>query len=147
MQSTDFSHFLPQHDAVRRDQEVLNILGAEQLDAAGWLRQPEHTDSRGVSNIYSCAFNGTRFRAKPMALFNANSQDYADRPVSRSTSYIVQLYEFRSVPRVGPHLPGSKVFCFAGNTFFGRGVLRALGNRGEAERVQRELKYFSMVAI
>ena len=47
VQSTDFSHYLPQSDAVRRDQEVLNILAAGRIDAVPRLRQPQHTDSRG----------------------------------------------------------------------------------------------------
>jgi AmmeMemoRadiSam system protein B len=34
IQSTDFSHYLSFDEAVRHDQEVLNILGAGDLDAA-----------------------------------------------------------------------------------------------------------------
>src|SRR5262249_10654185 len=74
-------------------------------------------------------------------LFNANSQAYSAQPVAKTTSYVVQAYEPKPPAQVDRDLPGSKVYCFAGDTFFGRGVLRTLGGtQGEAQRVRQELQ-------
>jgi poly-gamma-glutamate synthesis protein (capsule biosynthesis protein) len=140
VQSTDFSHYLPQNEAVRRDQEVLNILAAGRLDAVPRLRQPQHTDSRG-SVYLQMRLQREIFRARPLVVFNANSQAYAGGRGAQTTSYIVQLYEPQPAQRVGADAPGSTVYCFAGDTLFGRDVLRFLGNRTESERIRRELQH------
>jgi AmmeMemoRadiSam system protein B len=139
VQSTDFSHYLPLQEAVQRDQEVLNVLAAGQPDAVARLRQPQHTDSRG-SQYLQMRVQQEVFYARPAVLFNSNSQAYASRALAQTTSYVVQLYEPQPAPRVDGDAPGSKVYCFAGDTFFGRGVLRAFGNRSEAERTLRTMQ-------
>jgi AmmeMemoRadiSam system protein B len=140
VQSTDFSHYLPLHEAVRRDQEVLNLLAADELAGIARLQQPSHTDSRGAQYLHM-RLQREIFRARPIVLFNANSQAYAALPAARTTSYIVQVYEPRPGATVAEDRPGSKIYCFAGDTFFGRGVLRALGGtQGEAARVRREMQ-------
>jgi poly-gamma-glutamate synthesis protein (capsule biosynthesis protein) len=140
VQSTDFSHYLPLHEAVRRDQEVLNLLAADELAGVARLPQPSHTDSRGAQYL-QMRLQRDIFGARPIVLFNANSQAYTAQPVARTTSYIVQMYEPRPGAIVGRDWPGSKVYCFAGDTFFGRGVLRTLGGaHGEAGRVRREMQ-------
>jgi poly-gamma-glutamate synthesis protein (capsule biosynthesis protein) len=139
VQSTDFSHYLPVLQAVQRDQEVLNILAAGEPGPVARLRQPSHTDSRG-SQYLQMRVQQAVFRARPAVVFNANSQAYAPRPVARTTSYVVQLYEPQPMQAVDRDLPGSKVYCFAGDTFFGRGVLRALADPLRAERTLREMQ-------
>jgi AmmeMemoRadiSam system protein B len=139
VQSTDFSHYLPLPEALQRDQEVLNILAAGAPEPVARLRQPSHTDSRG-SQYLQMRIQRDIFRARPTVLFNSNSQTYAGRADTQTTSYVVQLYEPQPVLRVGRDAPGSKVYCLAGDTFFGRGVLRALGNRGEAERTLHAMR-------
>jgi AmmeMemoRadiSam system protein B len=139
VQSTDFSHYLPLQEAVQRDQEVLNVLAAGRLEAVARLRQPQHTDSRG-SQYLQMRVQREVFRARPIVLFNSNSQAYARETLAQTTSYVVQLYEPGPASRIDADAPGSKVYCFAGDTFFGRGVLRALGNRDEAERMLRAMQ-------
>jgi AmmeMemoRadiSam system protein B len=139
VQSTDFSHYLPSHEAVQRDQEVLNVLAAGQPDAVARLRQPQHTDSRG-SQYVQMRLQQEVFRARPTVLFNASSHAYPGQDAERTTSYVVQAYEPAPAVQVAGDAPGSKVYCFAGDTFFGRGVLRALGGRGEAERTLRAMQ-------
>jgi poly-gamma-glutamate synthesis protein (capsule biosynthesis protein) len=60
--------------------------------------------------------------------------------VARTTSYVVQLYEPQSAPQVGQDAPGSKVYCFAGDTFFGRSILRILADPVTAEHVRHEMR-------
>jgi poly-gamma-glutamate synthesis protein (capsule biosynthesis protein) len=138
IQSTDFSHYLPVAGAVRRDQEVLNALGARDLDAAASLKQPQHTDSRAAQYIH-LKLQRELFDSEPIILFNSNSQAYASEPEPRTTSYIVQVYPRSPMRQAGQDLPGSKVYCFAGDTFFGRGVPRALAGSDASERVRAEI--------
>ena len=51
LQSTDFSHYLTHPEAIERDQQVLNIIAADDVDAAAKLMQPAHLDSRGAQYI------------------------------------------------------------------------------------------------
>ena len=67
VQSTDFSHYLPLHDAVRRDQEVLNILAADDARGMARLRQPQPHDSRG-SQYLQMRLQRDVFGARPAVL-------------------------------------------------------------------------------
>jgi poly-gamma-glutamate synthesis protein (capsule biosynthesis protein) len=139
VQSTDFSHYLPLHEAVQRDQEVLNVLAAGDPAAVARLRQPQHTDSRGAQYV-QMRLQQEKFRVRPTVLFNANSQAYAGRALTETTSYVVQLHEPPPAQRVAGDARGSKVFCFAGDTFFGRGMLRVLADPARAEATLRRLR-------
>jgi AmmeMemoRadiSam system protein B len=142
VQSTDFSHYLPPQEAAQRDQEVLNVLASGNLDAVTRLRSPQHTDSRGAQYL-QMRLQHDVFHARPDVLFNANAQSYTSETLTRTTSYIVQAYkEAHPDPQVGRDRPGSKVYCFAGDTFFGRRMLRLLTDPGAAERIQREAQHF-----
>ena len=55
VESTDFSHYLPQHVARGFDQQTLNVLAAGSLDAIAALRQPAHADSVGALYIQTQA--------------------------------------------------------------------------------------------
>ena len=44
VESTDFSHYLPQHEARRFDQQTLNILASGSLDGIAALLQPQHAE-------------------------------------------------------------------------------------------------------
>src|SRR5262249_51399445 len=138
VQSTDFSHYLPLNDAVQRDQEVLNVIASGDVKTAMRLQQPQHTDSRGSQYVQMRAQQEI-FRAQPVVMFNVNSQTYVNHPVERTTSYIVQLYD-PDPSSVGSDAPGSKVYCFAGNTFFGRGVLRAVASHDAATRTRHRMQ-------
>ena len=141
VQSTDFSHYLPPAEAARRDQETLNVLAAGDLDAAARLSQPGHTDSRGAQYI-QIKVQAEVFHARPVVLSNVNSQAYSDVPQRRTTSYTIQIYEPQPPARIGADLEGSRVYCLAGDTFFGRHVARALADAAAAERVRAEMAAF-----
>src|SRR5262249_22349018 len=91
VQSTDFSHYLSHHEAIQHDQEVLNILAANDLDAVARLMQPAHLDSRG-SQYIQMRLQAKHFHAKPLPILNSNSQLYTAESVKETTSYIVQIY-------------------------------------------------------
>jgi AmmeMemoRadiSam system protein B len=140
VQSTDFSHFLPQHVAVQRDQEVLNILSAGDTDAVAALVQPRHTDSKG-SQYIQMRLQRERFGARPVVVANSNAQRYSDAVETETTSYVVQLYapgEPRRAADQGDH-PGSRTFCFAGDTAFSRHLLQVLADRVAASRLRDDM--------
>lgn len=135
VQSTDFSHSLPWPEAVQRDQEVMNILATDDIEAAARLVQPSHVDSRG-SQYIQMRLQRLAFGARPIVLFNDDTRSYSNLPAETPTSYIVQAYGRDALDTVAADLPGSRVYCFAGDTFFGRGVLRALADEARAAAVR-----------
>ena len=84
VQSTDFSHYLPQPVAMQRDQEVLNVLSANDTDAVAALVQPRHLDSKGAQYV-QMRLQQKRFGARPSVVANANSQRYSDVPESETS--------------------------------------------------------------
>jgi AmmeMemoRadiSam system protein B len=141
VQSTDFSHYLSHHEAIQRDQEVLNIIAADDLDAVAKLRQPAHLDSRG-SQYMQMRLQAKHFHSRPLVMFNSNSQAYSDRTEPETTSYIIQIY-----PAAGdaglidpPDPSAAEAYCFAGDTFFGRYMLKLLSHTEVAERLRKELQ-------
>ncbi len=141
IQSTDFSHYLPLAAAIPRDQETLNVLAAGDLAAAAELRQPDNTDSRGALYI-QLKLQSEVWHAKPTVLANANSQTYSDVRQQRTTSYMIELFGPDGANQIGHDDDGSKVYCFAGDTFLGRYVAEALANRTAARRIRAEMKSF-----
>ncbi len=125
VQSTDFSHYLPHHEARRRDQQTLNLIAAGDLDALAGLVQPDHVDSLGalyVQLLLQDAVNG----ARPLALANENAQQYVDKPAAETTSYVVLAFMPGMAARPAPAFPGATVRYFAGDVFFGRAMPSAL---------------------
>jgi AmmeMemoRadiSam system protein B len=141
IQSTDFSHYLPPHEAFQRDQEVLNILSAGDLDAVSNLVQPKHLDSRGAQYV-QMRLQREHFQSRPVVILNRNSQAYSDRPESETTSYVVQVYPAReSKPVVRQYQnASSKTYCFVGDTFFGRHMLDLVASADRARRLLAEMK-------
>jgi poly-gamma-glutamate synthesis protein (capsule biosynthesis protein) len=138
IQSTDFSHYLPAAQAVRHDQVVLNALASSDLDAVARMRQPDDLDSRGAQYL-QLKLQQDHFRARPVVLFNSNSQARSDVRERRTTSYIVQTYQSDSESVMGRDESDSKVYCFAGDTFFGRGVARVLSDPHAQQRLQGDI--------
>jgi AmmeMemoRadiSam system protein B len=141
VQSTDFSHYLSYQEAIQRDQEVLNILAADDLDAVAKLRQPAHLDSRG-SQYIQMRLQEQHFHTRPLVVLNSNSQAYSNRPEPETTSYIVQIYPKQAdAGLIDPPDPsGAETYCFAGDTFFGRYMLKLLSRAEVAERLRKELR-------
>ena len=51
VQSTDYSHYLTHDIAIGRDQETLNIIAANDIEAVAKLVQPDHLDLKGSQYI------------------------------------------------------------------------------------------------
>jgi poly-gamma-glutamate synthesis protein (capsule biosynthesis protein) len=140
LQSTDFSHYLTHHEAIEHDQQVLNILSANDLNAVAKLIQPAHLDSRG-SQYIQMRLQAKHFHGRPIPILNSNSQLYSAEQLQKTTSYIVQIYSAEGdAGRIDPPDPSAaKLYCFAGDTFFGRFVRKLLANAEAAERLRKEL--------
>jgi AmmeMemoRadiSam system protein B len=139
VQSTDFSHYLPLGEAILRDQQTLNVIAAGTPVDIARLSQPSSLDSRGAQYI-QLRLQREFFHANPRVLFNSNQQAYVDVPLARTTSYVVQIYEPDRIERAASDLPGSKVYCFAGDTFFGRRIAPALSDPDIAASLRREMR-------
>ena len=120
VQSTDFSHYLTQSEARRRDQETLRVLSGGDPRQVLSLTEPDHLDSKGCQYL-QLLLQRQVFGAGPTVIANRNSQEYTSEPVKRTTSYIVQLYSAEPL-----HVEGARSFFFGGDTFCGRYVAKKL---------------------
>ena len=88
VESTDFSHYLPQHEARRFDQQTLNMLASGSLDGIAALRQPDHADSVGAlyiqTKLQKRAVLGARRWSSPTRTRSTIRRDYvaARRPAT-----------------------------------------------------------------
>ena len=73
LQVTDFSHYMPLHQARLRDQQVLNVLSAGDTEAAARFVQPDHVDSVGA--MYIAMTLMAEQGAAPVVVANANMQE------------------------------------------------------------------------
>lgn len=138
VESTDFSHYLPQHEARRFDQQTLNLIAAGSLDQLAGLRQPDHLDSLGALYI-QMKLQQKIFGARPLVIANENSQQYDTRPAQETTSYNVILFGAFDAAHNNPSPDTVKVYYLAGDTNFGRDMKRALLEDGAAERISGEV--------
>jgi poly-gamma-glutamate synthesis protein (capsule biosynthesis protein) len=74
IQSTDFSHYLPREQAVRHDQQMLDIIAAGDFGGVARARQPAQLDSRGAQYI-QMRLQKRVFGAEPIVYGNRNSAD------------------------------------------------------------------------
>jgi len=138
IQSTDFSHYLPRKQAVRRDQQMLNVIAAGDLDAMARARQPDHIDSRG-SQYIQMRLQALHFGATPIVFGNYNSADRGATGDHDTTSYVAQVYAPAARDRV-VHPVSAQTLCVAGDTFFGRHVAVALRDEAVRQRVADQLR-------
>nr|WP_275981988.1 AmmeMemoRadiSam system protein B [Frigidibacter sp. ROC022] len=136
IQSTDFSHYLPWHEARQRDQEVLNLLAAGDLDGIARLVQPDHVDSVGALYL-TMALERRLFGAGPQVVANRNQQQGVDQFLSETTSYMVILYQPEGLPPVPAPLAGAHRYVLAGDWFLGRTWPGLLYDELVAGRVER----------
>jgi AmmeMemoRadiSam system protein B len=146
VQSTDFSHYLPYHEAKARDQYTMKVIAAGDRAALAQLSQPGNLDSRAGQYVHML-LQRELFDAAPIVITNRNSQGYSTQLQRRTTSYIPQLYrrpaprDERCVaaPRTLPQRTGEQVFFFAGDTFFGRHVAPRLQRPAAADVLRRSI--------
>ncbi|TGP91456.1 MULTISPECIES: AmmeMemoRadiSam system protein B [unclassified Mesorhizobium] len=134
VESTDFSHYLPQHEAHRFDQQSLNMLAASSLDGIAALRQPDHADSVGALYIQT-RLQRELFGALPLVVANENSQEHTSDYVERTTSYVVALFGAFGPDFNNPTRPKDKIYYLAGDVNFGRAMKKILVRDGVADRI------------
>ena len=141
LQSTDFSHYLPLSEALRRDQETLNVIAAGDVDAVEKLRQPQHLDSRGGQYI-QMRLQAKHFGAAPVVIANTNMQFYLGHEVAETTSYVVQIYPSpEDADRVDfAGYADGRTLCFAGDTFFGRNLAPVIARPEIRDRLIAEIE-------
>lgn len=131
LQSTDFSHYLPHHEARLRDQQVLNILAADDEDALLRLTQPDHIDSLAALYLTRKLTQG---RAAPIVLANRNQQELSHAPLAETTSYMVIAFADHPGP-MPAQMFDETILVLAGDLFLGRNLPRMLADELAAERL------------
>jgi AmmeMemoRadiSam system protein B len=133
VQSTDFSHYLPGEAARRHDQQVLNLLAANDLDQLAELKQPDHLDSLGAAYV-QMKLQAMVYGATPVAIASVNQEAYAGRRLDETTGYIVLAFgQFAGRSTHG--LAGGDIVYLGGDAHFARAMTRALADADAAERV------------
>ncbi len=138
VQSTDFSHYLPQAVARGFDQQTLNVIASGSLEAITGLRQPEHADSVGALYIQT-KLQQRLHGAAALVVANENMQQYATGFVEETTSYLVMLFGRFGPDFNNPADGGERFVYLAGDTLFGRGMTRLLMQEAAAERIEAEI--------
>lgn len=138
VESTDFSHYLPQHTARRFDQQTLNVLASGSLDLIAGLRQPDHADSVGALYLQTL-LQRRRFAAMPLVIANENSNAFSQSPMEETTSYAVILFGRFATGFNSPVLAGTRIYHFAGDTNFGRAMKLALLDPDAASRLREAI--------
>lgn len=129
VQSTDFSHYLPHFEARLRDQQVLNILAADDGDALLRLHQPDHIDS--LAALY---LTRRLTQAPALVVANRNQQEVTPARLAETTSYMVIAF----APDPGPvarRFLGEEVLVLGGDLFLGRSLPRLLSDELAEDRV------------
>lgn len=139
VQSTDFSHYLPHSEAVKRDQEVLNILSSGSAEAVARLLPVEHLDSIGSQYVHM-RLQRLVWNALPVVVANKNSQAYTTVEVAETTSYVVQVFHRAQEGKpVLDDIANQNVYYFAGDTLFGRNLTYLLADPRVAEVARTEI--------
>lgn len=138
VQSTDFSHYLPQHQARRFDQQTLNVLASGSLDAIAALRQPDHADSVGALYIQT-KLQAASHGSAPLVIANENMQQYSAVSIAETTSYLVILFGRFGRGFNNPANGAERFYYFAGDTFFGRAMTQTLLQEDAAEKIEAEI--------
>ncbi len=125
VESTDFSHYLPQHVARGFDQQTLNVLAAGSLDAIAALRQPAHADSVGALYIHT-RLQQSLFGAGSLVIASENSQVYSPDYSTSTTSYLVVLFGRFGPDFNNPTWEAAHIYYLAGDANFGRAMKTAL---------------------
>jgi AmmeMemoRadiSam system protein B len=138
IQSTDYSHYLPLNVAIARDQETLNVVAANDVDAIAQLVQPAHMDSKAAQYV-QMRLQGEAFKSYGTVVANRNSDAYSNLGV-KTTSYIVTVYT--QTPAMGSALryPDQEVVYFAGDAYLGRFLTAPLADADVVDAVVAQVK-------
>jgi poly-gamma-glutamate synthesis protein (capsule biosynthesis protein) len=138
VQSTDFSHYLSAEVARQRDQESLNIIAANDVEAVARLVQPVHLDSKAAQYM-QMRLQGSTFKSHATVIGNRNSAHYGGAGI-RTTSYIVTVYTDRWPTGSELRYADQEVVYFGGDTFLGRWLTTPLADKDVANAIVSEVK-------
>lgn len=135
VQSTDYSHYLRADIAQRRDQETLNVIAANDVEALQTLMQSDHLDSK-ASQYLQMRLQSEVYKGYATVVANRNAAEYG--PIgSKTTSYIVTIYTKRPPSGADLQYPDQTITFFAGDTFIGRWFTAPLADRDIQKAVVR----------
>jgi len=134
VQSTDYSHYLPVGEAVRRDQETLSVIVAADPAHVAPLMQPAHLDSKAAQYIQMRLQE--RVGSQPVIIANRNQAEYGASP-ERTTSYVVSIW--MQDPALGARLryADHTRHYFAGDVLLGRYLTGVLGSERGVDAIAR----------
>lgn len=128
IQSTDYSHFLPQPQALRKDKETLRLLSTGLPEIINFLDQPLNVDSKAAQYV-QMKLQKDFFKAVGTVVENRNALHYlpqGEQEPRNTTSYILEYYSPEALP-----LPSTLPrYIFAGDFFTGR-YLQPILERGD----------------
>ncbi len=135
VQSTDYSHYLPLAQSLARDQETLNVIAADDIEAVTRLVSSDHMDSRAAQLIHMRLQRAAGSRATVIG--SRSSIEYVPH-ASRLTSYIVSVYspDVAAFPR---SYPDQEVMVFGGDVFAGRWLTKLLADPEIAAELVRRV--------
>jgi poly-gamma-glutamate synthesis protein (capsule biosynthesis protein) len=133
VQSTDYSHYLTHAVALQRDQEMLNIIAANDVDAVARLVQPDHLDSKG-SQYIQMRLQAEVNKAHGAVIASRSSSEYSAIG-DKTTSYVVTVYAGDAVSGAQLRYGDQDVVYFGGDTFIGRWLTQPLADPEVARRV------------
>jgi poly-gamma-glutamate synthesis protein (capsule biosynthesis protein) len=126
VQSTDYSHYLTHEVAIQRDQETLNVIAANDIDAIARLIQPDHMDSKG-SQYIQMRLQAELKKARGTVIANRNSAEYSAFG-KKTTSYDVTVYSIDAEDGAKFHYDDQSIVYFGGDVFVGRWFTPLLAN-------------------
>src|SRR5262249_34509362 len=132
-QSTDYSHYLTHAVALQRDQETLNIIAANDVNAGTRLVQPDHLDSKG-SQFIQLRRQSEGNKAYGTVIASRSSSEYSAIG-DKTTSYVVTVYASDALSGAQLRYGDQDVVYFGGDTFIGRWLTQPLIDPEVAKRV------------
>lgn len=117
IQSTDFSHYLPLPESIRRDQQTLSTIATGANGAVSNLNQPGHLDSK-ASQFIQMELQA-RINSQGIAIANRNSTEYSPGDHS-TTSYIVMVYTKNPSAGSSYFYDDQTILYFGGDVLLGR---------------------------
>lgn len=118
VQSTDFSHYLPEGEAALRDQETLALLSAGHAKGLAKLSQPGHLDALAAM-VLQMTLQSRQFGATAAVIGNRNSADYGGGAGS-TTSYVTAAWHPDPAALSRLDYADQERIVFGGDTLLGR---------------------------
>lgn len=126
VQSTDYSHYLTLGPAIQRDQEMLTVIAAGDVEAVTRLVQPDHLDTKAAQYI-QMRLQAEILKSHATVIANRNSAEYSALVVE-TTSYIVTVYAADAEAGSRLRYADQEVLYFGGDTFLGRWLTQPLAD-------------------